>query len=134
MVFSEKSKEYKFPGGGIEGMESREAALKREVLEEVGHVIKSVNETLGYTDQIFNDQYDDEKYFYQRSYYYFCEVEDEYVGMNLSESETALRFVPKWVTLDEAIEMNQEKVNNDNEYHWTERELYILKLLKEMMR
>ncbi len=134
MVYSSKSKEFKFPGGGIEKDESREVALKREVLEEVGHIIKSVNESLGYTDQIYNDIYDDKKYFYQRSYYYFCEVEEEYVGMKLSESETALGFLPKWVTIDEAMEVNQFKVDHDNEYHWTERELYILKLLKEMMK
>lgn len=133
LVYSEKSKEFKFPGGGIEADESRETALKREVLEEVGHIIKSVNESLGYTDQIYNDVYDDEKYFYQRSYYYFCEVEEEYVGMSLTESEIALRFLPKWVTVDEAIEVNQYKVDHDNEYPWTERELYILNRIKEMM-
>ena len=132
MVYSETSKEFKFPGGGIEQDESREVALRREVLEEVGHDIKSVNESLGYTDQIYNDIYDDKRYFYQRSYYYFCEVEPEYVGMKLSESEIALKFLPKWVTLDEAIEVNEYKINNNNEFPWTERELYVLKLLKEM--
>ena len=132
MVYSEKSKEYKFPGGGLEHDETREVALKREVIEEVGHQIKSVNEPLGYVDQLLNDKYDEDKYFYQRSYYYFCEVEDEYVGMKLSESEQALRFTPVWVTLNDAINVNQFKVDNDNEFFWTERELFILKLLKGM--
>ncbi len=132
MVYSETSKEFKFPGGGIEHDESRDVALRREVVEEVGHVIKSVNESLGYTDQIYNDIYDDKKYFYQRSYYYFCEVNDEYVGMRLSESEIALKFLPKWVTLDEAIRINTLKVTMNNEFPWTERELYVLQLLKEM--
>ncbi len=132
MVFSEKSNEYKFPGGGIEKDEPREVALRREVIEEVGREIISVNESLGYTDQLYNDIYDEDKYFYQRSYYYFCEVNDEYVGMKLSESERALRFLPRWVTLEEAIRVNQKKVDTDNEFPWTERELYILKLLKEM--
>lgn len=132
MVYSEKSKEFKFPGGGIEHDEPREEALKREVIEEVGQEIKSVNEPLGYVDQLYNDIYDEDKYFYQRSYYYFCEVTDEYVGMKLSESEIAMKFLPKWVTLDDAIAVNQYKVDHDNEYPWTERELYILKLLKEM--
>jgi 8-oxo-dGTP pyrophosphatase MutT (NUDIX family) len=132
MIFSETSKEFKFPGGGIEKDESRDIALRREVLEEVGHKIKSVNEGLGYTDQIYNDIYDDSKYFYQRSYYYFCEIEEEYVGMKLSESEIALKFLPKWATLEEAIEVNEYKIKTNNEFPWTERELYILKLLKEM--
>ena len=132
MVYSETSKEFKFPGGGIEHDETRDVALRREVLEEVGHNINSVNESLGYTDQIYNDIYDEKKYFYQRSYYYFCDVEPEYVGMRLSESEIALKFLPKWVTLDEAIAVKQYKVDHDNEFPWTERELYMLKLLKEM--
>lgn len=132
MIYSETSKELKFPGGGIENDESRDIALRREVREEVGRVIKSVNESLGYTDQIYNDIYDDNKYFYQRSYYYFCEVDDEYVGMRLSESEMALKFLPKWVTIDEAIQINTLKISTNNEFPWTERELYILNLLKEM--
>ena len=132
MVYSDKTKEYKFPGGGIEKDETKTDCLRREVLEEVGHNISSINEPLGYTDQIYNDIYDATKYFYQRSYYYFCEVEDEYVGMRLSESEIALRFLPKWVTLDEAIRINTLKVTTNNEFPWTERELYVLKLLKEL--
>ncbi len=132
LVYSEKAKEYKFPGGGIEQDEPKDVALRREVQEEVGHLIKSVNEGLGYTDQIYNDIYDENIYFYQRSYYYFCEVKDEYVGMKLSGYEIALRFKPAWVTLDEAIEVNETKIRENNEFPWTERETYILKLLKEM--
>ena len=132
LVYSETTKEFKFPGGGIESGESRDFALRREVVEEVGHELKSVNESLGYVDQIYNDIYDEHKYFYQRSYYYFCEVEDEYVGMSLSESERALRFLPKWVTLEEAIKVNEERTKQEDSFPWTERELYVLKLLKEM--
>ena len=132
LVYSEKAKEYKFPGGGIEHDETKDVALRREVQEEVGHVIKSVNEGLGYTDQIYNDIYDASIYFYQRSYYYFCEVDDEYVGMKPSGYERAMRFMPAWVTLDEAIEVNETKLRENNEFPWTERETYILKMLKEM--
>ncbi len=132
LVYSEKTDEYKFPGGGVEENEIKEYALRREVMEEVGHKINSVNESLGYTDQMYNDIYDSRKYFYLRSYYYFCEVDDEYVGMRLSESEIALKFLPKWVSLDEAIRINTLKVETNNEFPWTERELYVLKLLKGM--
>lgn len=132
LVYSETSKEFKFPGGGIEQGETRHFALRREVKEEVGHELKSVNENLGYVDQIYNDIYDDHKYFYQRSYYYFCEVEDDYVGLSLSESEIALRFLPKWVTLEEAIKVNEDRIAQGDSFPWTERELFVLKLLKEM--
>jgi len=132
LVYSETSKEYKFPGGGIEQGETRHYALRREVKEEVGRELKSVNESLGYVDQIYNDIYDEQKYFYQRSYYYFCEIDEEYVGLSLSESEIALRFLPKWVTLEEAISVNQARIEQGDSFPWTERELYVLQLLKEM--
>jgi 8-oxo-dGTP pyrophosphatase MutT (NUDIX family) len=132
LVYSEKTDEYKFPGGGVEENEIKEYALRREVMEEVGHKINSVNESLGYTDQMYNDIYDSRKYFYLRSYYYFCEVYDEQYKQELDTYERDLKFVPRWVTLDEAIETNQRCFDNGSLYHWTERELYILKLLKEM--
>jgi 8-oxo-dGTP pyrophosphatase MutT (NUDIX family) len=133
LIYSEKAKEYKFPGGGIEQDEPKEQALKREVLEETGRLIKSVNESLGYVDQLYNDIYDPKKYFYQRSYYYFCEINDEYQGMKLSESERAMRYLPVWVNLDEAIETNEQKITNHDESPWTNRELFVMKLLKEML-
>lgn len=133
LVYSETSNEYKFPGGGIDKDETRQEALKREVLEEVGREVISVNECLGYTDQIYNDIYDTHKYFYQRSYYYFCEITDEYHGLKLSESERALRFLPKWVEIDEAIEVNKNKIASGTAFPWTERELFVLELLKGMM-
>ena len=52
--------------------------------------------------------------------------------MKLSESERAMRFLPRWVTLEEAIRVNTLKIESDNEFPWTERELYVLKLLQEM--
>jgi len=132
LVYSEESKEYKFPGGGVQENEIREYALRREVLEEVGKKVNSVNESLGYIDQMYNDIYDRRKYFYLRSYYYFCEVFDEDYPQELDTYEQELRFVPRWVTLDEAIETNQKCFDSGSKYHWTERELYVLKLLKEM--
>lgn len=133
MVYSEKSNEYKFPGGGLLDGEIKDVALKREVLEEVGRRVISVNESLGYVDQIYNDIYDDRRYFYLRSYYFFCEISEEIYDLNLDAYEHDLGFTPIWVTVEEAIALNQEKFDQGSKYHWTERELYILKLLKEML-
>jgi len=132
LVFSEESNEYKFPGGGVNEHEIRHIASKREVLEEVGKKVSSVNESLGYTDQIYNDIYNERAYFYLRSFYYFCEIYEEDFDQDLDLYERNLKFVPRWVTLDEAIKVNQEKFDKGSKYHWTERELYVLKLLKEM--
>lgn len=132
MVFSEESNEYKFPGGGVGDLEGRETALRREVMEEVGKQINSINESLGYVDQIYNDIYDERKYFFLRSYYYFCEILEEEFDQNLDVYEQKLKFTPKWVSIDDAIKLNQIKFDKGSMYHWTERELYVLKLLKEM--
>ncbi|MCK5761318.1 MAG: NUDIX domain-containing protein [Candidatus Izimaplasma sp.] len=132
LVFSKISNEYKFPGGGVNEQEIRHSALKREVLEETGREVSSVNESLGYIDQIYNDVFNERAYFYLRSFYYFCEITDEEHSRNLNAYERKLKFVPKWVTLEEAIKVNQAKYDKGSEHHWTERELYILKLLKEM--
>lgn len=132
LVYSEESNEYKFPGGGLKEYEAKEPALRREVMEEVGKKVKSVNESLGYVDQIYNDIYDDRKYFFLRSYYYFCEVYEEDFEQDLDLYERNLRFVSRWVTLDDAIKTNQAKHDSGSEYHWTERELFVLILLKEM--
>lgn len=132
LVYSEESKEYKFPGGGVNEHEIRHLALRREVLEEVGKKVSSINESLGYIDQIYNDIYNERAYFFLRSFYYFCEVYEEDLEQKLEVYERNLRFVPRWVSLDEAIKINQEKFDKGSEHHWTERELYVLKLLKEM--
>ena len=97
LVYSEESKEYKFPGGGVNEHEIRHIALKREVLEEVGKKVASVNEPLGYIDQIYNDVYNERTYFYLRSFYYFCEVYDEEYEQELEIYERELKFVPRWV-------------------------------------
>jgi 8-oxo-dGTP pyrophosphatase MutT (NUDIX family) len=133
MVHSRETNEYKFPGGGMLEGELKEETLRRELLEEVGRKINSVNESLGYTDQLYNDVYDDRKYFYLRSYYYFVEITDDVVKKDLNVYERDLRFEPAWVSIDDAIKANEKILKKHDPYYWTERELYILTLLKEMM-
>ena len=98
----------------------------------MGLEVNSINESLGYVDQIYNDVYNEEKYFFLRSYYYLCELFTVDIEPNFHIIEKGFKFVPVWVTLDEAIEINQLKHDNGSKYNWTERELYVLKLIKEM--
>ena len=134
LLFSEDSKEFKFPGGGVRELEGREIGLRRKILSEIGLEINSINESLGYVDQIYNDIYEEKKYFFLRSYYYFCELFSLEVDPDLHIIEKGYKFAPVWVTIDEAIAINQLKFDKGSEYNWTERELYVLKLLKEMMQ
>ncbi len=132
LVHSLNSEEYKFPGGGVENGETKQSALKREVLEEVGMELLNIGKCLGYTEQIYADIYNNKQCFQMRSYYYYCEVKDTIYDLKLSKYEQILGFVPEWVTLDKAIKLNEYKLRTNNEYPWTERELYIFKLLNNM--
>jgi len=130
LVHLEKTNEYKFPGGGVETNESLIDALKREVLEESGkEVIES--SYIGLIDQYYPDLYDLGKVFSMNSHYFFAKISNINSELNLSKSESELGFKPVFIDIDEAINVNQLCLNNDSKYHWTERELYMLKYLKE---
>ncbi len=131
LLYLTETKEYKFPGGGVEKDESFEDALIREAGEEAGVNISIIKSCLGYIDQIYPDKYDYTKTYYMRSIYYLCEISNNYQKQRLSKQETSLGFTPKWLSLDEAIKTNQTRLDNGSSHHWTKRELYMLKYLKE---
>jgi len=131
LVYLKETNEFKFPGGGLEKDETYESALKREVREEVGAEILSIDQCLGYIDQIYPDKFIAGQVFHMRSIYYLCTIDDARVKPNLSQSEKALGFKPMWVKLDHAIKVNQKRLSDGSNYHWTQRELYMLKYIKD---
>lgn len=131
LLYLTETNEYKFPGGGVEKDESFEKALIREASEEAGVNISNIKSCIGYIDQIYPDKYDDTKTYYMRSIYYLCEISNDYQKQKLSKQEQSLGFTPRWVTLEEAIKTNQTRLDIGSNYHWTKRELYMLKYLKE---
>ncbi|XFA99633.1 NUDIX hydrolase [Candidatus Izemoplasma sp. B36] len=131
LLYLTETKEFKFPGGGVEKDESFDDALIREAKEEAGVNISNIKSCLGYIDQIYPDKYNHTKTFYMRSIYYICEISNNYQKQNLSKQEISLGFTPKWVSLEEAIKTNQTRLNIGSNHHWTKRELYMLKYLKE---
>ncbi len=131
MIYLTQSNEYKFPGGGVEENETLLDCLTREVLEESGYSISKVIKEIGYIDQFHNDIYEHDKDFTMRSIYYECEVSDTYFELCLDGYELELGFKPVWVRLDDAIKVNEKKLEIGSEYHWTERELFMLKYLKK---
>ena len=126
LAYLRKSKEYKFPGGGVEPGETLEDALYREVLEEVGHKIINIGDCLGYVDQKYTDIHDKEKCFYLRSYYYNCEIDNKFYGTNPSSSEKKLGLISKWVNIEDAINVNMVRLTKEDVHPWTERELFML--------
>ncbi|MGD9910193.1 MAG: NUDIX hydrolase [Candidatus Izemoplasmatales bacterium] len=131
LVQSKKYGEIKFPGGGKEQNESRFDVLRREVEEETGYHIKSFIRPFGKTVEYAKDFLGDFDVFKQESRYYFCSVFDGQSTLNLDDYEIEYGYHPIWVTLEEAIEQNQNVPSNDL-IPWKERDTFVFKLLLEM--
>lgn len=120
--------EYKIPGGGIEGNETCEEALIREVQEETGLIvepssIKEIGEVLDIHEDIFEKGHT----YIAHSLFYFCDVRPKSTQTALTESEIARGFELEWADIDHIIEAN-EQLNNEN---WLIRDTMFLKWLRE---
>ncbi len=116
MVYSQKYGHYKFPGGGIESGESREAALLRETREEAGLVLdpKSVR-PYGFVHRI--EKGDREPLFLQDNFYYLATASAR-APQELDGYEAAEGYTLRWVTPGEAIEQNRALTNDyKRKYH-----------------
>ena len=56
IMYVSKDNYHKLPGGSFEGNEDLNTALAREVLEETGHVIKSIENEIGMILEFRNDK------------------------------------------------------------------------------
>ena len=122
----------KFPGGGAEGNESAVEALKREVTEETGFIIKDVVSQLGTITEFKADKFEKDAFFEMISHYYLCSLSEEKTETNMDEYELELQMRPVWISLDDAIKQNNEIMNNKPNF-WVERELRVLNELKSLM-
>lgn len=136
MVYS-KNKDYKFPGGGIKKGEGKIQALKREIQEETGYVVKRINKQVGIVTEKSKDKYVHDRIFKMISYYYVGEVKNEVKEQKLDAYEAELEFKPVWVGVKEAIDNNKKIIqsNDKNKANWIERETYVLeKIYYKMMK
>lgn len=131
LIHLKTTNEYKFPGGGVETNENFESALIREAKEEAGVNIASINSIIGYIDQRYPDKYRKNENYYMRSIYYLVTIDDQRFEQSLGKQETELGFSPAWVSIDEAIALNNNRLLLGTDYHWTERETLMLDYLKE---
>lgn len=130
LMVSNNKGDIKFPGGGVEPNESYNIAIKREVKEETGYLISNVDSLAGIITERRIDIFDPEKLFEMRSYYYICNVSEEKSKQSLDDYEAELEFIPRWVSINEAIKINLEAVKLSNRNPWVEREIYVLNQLK----
>lgn len=131
LVYSKKMKYYKFPGGGMEEEEEREAALVREVKEETGLIV--IPETIKEYGCVLRMQRSDKQehtIFEQKNYYYTCRTKETVQEQNLDEYEKEAEFVLRFVSAEEAAAANKAcRGLNDFDLVMIERDTKVLELL-----
>lgn len=114
---------YKLPGGGIDGTESHEQALKREIHEEVGcdaKIQQLIGSVIEYR-QSFGQK--------QTSHCYTARVIEGGVGeQNFTDLERSQNFRLLWVTWQEALQLITEACPDNYEGLFIQaRDAYLLK-------
>ena len=128
MIFSDHNGDYKFPGGGIQGKETHEETLRREIKEESGATVTKIGRGFGKVieyDIPVEQSYD---VFKMTSYYYLCQISGGLDKQNLDQYEEDLGFRPVWVDIETAIETNRSIISREfpRVPRWTPRDLYVL--------
>lgn len=135
LAYSKKYDDYMTPGGGVAN-ESYEDALYRELVEEMGVMVKNVR-PIGYIDEIRLNE--NGRVLYQKSHYFFTEI-DGHVEKRLETYELDFGLEPAWVHIEDVIKHNEaiiEKriingINGVHPFSTLRRENEILKyILKE---
>lgn len=134
LVYSQKYKYYKFPGGGIRENEAPEDALMREVLEESGYKVipESIRE-YGYVPRRQKDAWVD-GIFAQDNFYYFCDVLDEPQAQQLDDYEQDEGFTPVWIEPLKANSFNRHNALPDVDPVMLKRDNRIMDMVDLMLR
>ena len=133
LLFSKTEKYYKFPGGGIETGESREDALRREVMEECGKKLMHLSITpFGYVKEKYRSQVVDNELFESFSYYYFASFDDGVYPQKLDKYEKGKELTFTYCEINEAIDTNQKYWESTGN-KMILRELKVMLLLKDLI-
>ncbi len=117
---------YETPGGGLKEGETHEQGLKRELVEELGvtsEIVAPIGEIIDYYNLIKRENH---------NFYYIARVTG-YVEKHFEEDEKILIQKTIWVSIDEAISLYENMQNELVGKLVKQRELPILKLVKEKM-
>jgi 8-oxo-dGTP pyrophosphatase MutT (NUDIX family) len=132
MVLLGKTKEYKFPGGGVEKNETTEESLKREVLEEIGCNIVKILKKVGTITEYAIAMEGNDKIFKMVSEYYTVTIDDNQVEQKLDNYEKELLYKPCWTTIEEAYTTNKKIIDSKcDSTSWIKRETRVLEILNE---
>lgn len=134
LTYSKVFMDYATPGGRREAKESYEETLKRELMEEIGVIIR-INKRLGYIMEMRMEN----DILIQKKNIYFLVEPTFYDEPKPKKEEIDYGLTHLWITPDEAIIHNQsemkrrEKTSFKDVYPYTTlaREIMILKYIKE---
>ena len=138
LVHSLKYDYYKFPGGGCKKDENHIETLVREVKEETGLVVNpNTIEEFGMVHRIQKGDFGDT--FVQDNFYYMCQVGDDIQNQQLDDYEDEENFTLEFVTIDEAIAVNENHHHGSKEEDMfykvmIERESRVLALVKDWVK
>ncbi|MFW6271150.1 MAG: NUDIX hydrolase [Bacillota bacterium] len=136
MLFSNQDGDYKFPGGGIEAGETKEETLKREIKEETGALVLNIGEEIGKIIEYKEAKEEEYDIFKMISYYYMCDVKENYCNQCLDQYEKDLGFEPVWIDINDAIIKNKSIIDlrDQKENGWIIRETYVLEKIRKMLK
>lgn len=131
VMYSTRDKMVGTPGGGITLNESKLDTLYRELLEEVGGRDVRILEHLGFTEEIRKSR-SQNKLMRILTDYYYVEVKD-FIESSLEEHEEEMGLEPRWMTIDEAISVNEECLNKqeNKELSFYHSQTQMLKYIKD---
>ena len=140
LIHSTKNGDYKFPGGGIIGSETHQETLAREIREECGARVTQFGPAFGKVIEYDTPMEAEFDVFKMTSFYYLCQVEQEFFVQQLEQYERDLGFHPVWIDIDDAIRDNQKIARSAPhngarsvliEMHWLPREIFVLEQIRE---
>lgn len=128
ILFVEKYKYHKLPGGGIENGEDEITALHREIKEETGCKAKILGEVGKVTE--FRSEWN----LYQTSYCWWGRVTEKGT-QDFTKKEKDQGFKLVWLTLDEAIKaVKNDKPQNYEGGFIQQRDLAMLEEAKKVIK